>query len=49
MPAARKRKLGELQEEVDALRAQLTTAEAAFQATLRDEAEARAELASLQA
>ena len=49
MPAAKKRRLGEIQEETDALRAQLVTAEAAFQAALRGEAEARAELASLQA
>ena len=48
-PAPKRRRLDELQEEADALRAQLVDAEAALQAALRGKAEAQAELESLQA
>ncbi|KAE8785699.1 60S ribosomal protein L27-3 [Hordeum vulgare] len=47
-PAAKKLKLSELREEVEGLLAQLESAEAALEATLLGEEEAKVELASLQ-
>ena len=48
MPSSKKPKLGELQEEVEGLQAQLDSPEAALQAARHGEAEAKSELASLQ-